>query len=98
VAGFHLIHVYGPGVKLTDIDITNALVSPRGTFPPLINDPDRRLYRGLDPRTLAATQDRVEVVGFNTKGRYLVICGVLPHFFDAATGEFIMFGYVDVDD
>jgi hypothetical protein len=24
------------------------------------------------------------------------MCGVLPHFFDAATGNFIMFGYVDV--
>lgn len=26
----------------------------------------------------------------------LVICGILPHFFDAATQQFIMFGYVRV--
>jgi hypothetical protein len=41
-------------------------------------------------------QDRVEVVRFSEPGRYLVICGVLPHFYDAATGQFIMFGYVRV--
>ncbi len=41
-------------------------------------------------------QDRVEVVRFPQAGRYLVICGVLPHFFDPATGEFIMYGYVRV--
>jgi hypothetical protein len=105
VAGFHVVIVYGPGKRLTDVDITNIVP---GSAPPIINDPDRRLYRGLDPRALPGfppapppafnNQDRVEVVGFNTAGRYLVICGVLPHFFDAATGEFIMFGYVDVHD
>jgi hypothetical protein len=41
-------------------------------------------------------QDRVEVVRFPRAGRYLVICGVLPHFFDPATGEFVMYGYVRV--
>jgi hypothetical protein len=35
------------------------------------------------------------VVRFPNPGRYLVICGVLPHFFDPAAG-FIMFGYVRV--
>ncbi len=68
------------------------------TFPPLINDPNERVYRGLDPRGMPTVQDRVEVVGFNTKGKYLVMCGVLPHFFDAATQDFVMFGYVDVKD
>jgi plastocyanin len=96
IGGFHNLLVYGPGTQPEDIDRTNLIVStPPPPFPPLINDPRNRLYRGLDPRT-QATQDRVEVVGFNTKGRYLVMCGVLPHFFDAATGNFIMFGYVDV--
>ena len=91
VAGFHLLLVYGPGTHPADIDKTNLVP---GSAPPLINDPNRRLYRGLDPRTQA--QDRVEVVGFNTPGRYLVICGVLPHFFDMATGTFVMFGFVEV--
>ena len=29
-------------------------------------------------------------------GPSLVICGVLPHFFDAAPPQFVMFGYVRV--
>jgi plastocyanin len=98
ISGFHLVLIYGPGVEPSDVDRTNLIVTP-GTpppFPPLINDPDERLYRGLDPRTLVPTQDRVEVVGFNTPGRYLVVCGVLPHFFDPATNSFVMFGYIDV--
>ena len=105
ISGFHLLLIYGPGTKPEDIDRTDLVP---GSVPPLINDPDHRLYRGLDPRALPGfppappplfnNQDRVEVVGFNTKGRYLVMCGVLPHFFDAATGDFIMFGYVDVRD
>jgi hypothetical protein len=41
---------------------------------------------------------RVEAVAFNEQGRYLVMCGVLPHFFDAASGDFVMFGYVEVND
>jgi len=97
ISGFHNLLVYGPGTQPADIDLTNLILStPPPPFPPLINDPHNRLYRGLDPRT-QPTQDRVEVVGFNSRGRFLVICGVLPHFFDAATGEFVMFGYVDVN-
>jgi plastocyanin len=98
MSGFHNLLIYGPGTKPEDIDRANLLLSPPMTFPPLINDPDERIYRGLDPRGMPTVQDRVEVVGFNTKGKYLVICGVLPHFFDAATQEFVMFGYVDVRD
>lgn len=95
ISGFHLVLIYR-GVKPEDIDRTNLLLSPPMTFPPLINDPANRLYRGLDPRAMATNQDRIEVVGFNTPGRYLVLCGVLPHFFDAATQEFVMFGYINV--
>jgi plastocyanin len=93
ISGFHNVQIYGPGVQPTDIDRTKVQVT--APFPPIIDDPDQRLYRGLDPRT-ETSQDRVEVVGFNTPGRYLVICGVLPHFFDPATNSFVMFGYVDV--
>jgi plastocyanin len=109
MSGFHNLLIYGPGTKPEDIDRTilapplpnpPAPAPPLPAFPPLIADPENRLYRGLDPRVLAlaGTQDRVEVVGFNTKGKYLVMCGVLPHFFDAATQDFVMFGYVDVKD
>jgi hypothetical protein len=79
----------------------------RPQLPPLITDPVARVYRGLDPAALSmpplpnttaplSIQDRIEVVNFPNPGRFLVICGVLPHFFDQATGEFIMFGYVRV--
>jgi hypothetical protein len=94
IAGFHQVIVYGPGVKPDDIN-TSMLTSTTGTpppgvmFPPLIDDPTGRVYRGLDPST--QPQDRVEVVHFPNRGLHLVICGVLPHF---ATDR--MFGWVRV--
>jgi hypothetical protein len=68
-----------------------------GNVPPLINDSNHRVYRGNDPRANPSVQDRVENVAFNDAGRFLVMCGVLPHFFDNASGEFVMFGFVDVN-
>ncbi len=97
ISGFHNLLIYGPNTEPTDIDRTNLIVSPPGTFPPLINDPMKRVYRGNDPRATPTVQDRVEAVAFLERGRYLVMCGVLPHFFDAATSTFVMFGYVDVN-
>ncbi len=97
ISGFHNLIVYGPDWQPSDIDRTKLIVSPPATFPPLVDDPNHRVYRGLDPRTNPANQDRVEVVAFEEKGRFLVICGVLPHFFDATLGDFAMFGYVDVN-
>ena len=90
IAGFHQVIVYGDGTQPSDINTgitvfpTNFPVNP----PPLIADPNRRVYRGPDPSLLPA--DRVEVVHFNEPGTYLVICGVLPHF-NAG-----MYGYVRV--
>ena len=95
ISGFHLVLIYRR-TRPQQIDRTNLLISPPMTFPPLINDPENRLYRGLDPRTMPANQDRIEVVGFNTRGRHLVICGVLPHFFDPDLQDFLMYGYIDV--
>jgi plastocyanin len=85
VAGLHNINVYDDGVKPKDINIT--LLVPESA-PPLIDDPNRRIYRGPDPRT--QPRDRVEVVHFEKPGTYLVICGVLPHFNEG------MYGYVKV--
>jgi plastocyanin len=89
ISGFHHVLVYDRRTRPTDIN-TNLLITPTGTgmFPPLINDPNNRIYRGLDPSLLP--QDRVEVVHFNEPGLYLVICGVLPHFQEG------MWGYVRV--
>jgi len=110
ISGFHHILVYGNGTKPSDINLTMLITPSQAPVPPLIDDPTNRIYRGLDPSVLPVLpaapatppvagqvmQDRVEVVRFPAPGRYLVICGVLPHFFDPATGEFIMYGYVRV--
>ena len=81
IAGFHLVLVYDNGIQKSDIDA--SLLIPG--FPPgMIDDPDGRIYRGLDPRIVS--QDRVEVVHFASPGTYLVICGVLPHFNDDMLG------------
>ena len=95
ISGFHNLLVYGPNIQPPDIDRTKLLLAPG--FPPLINDDRFRVYRGLDPRAMPGNQDRVEVVAFNEAGRFLVMCGVLPHFFEAPRNEFVMFGYVDVN-
>ena len=105
ISGFHLILIYGNGKKPKDVVITNLITPSQAPIPPLINDDIDRVYRGLDPSvfpvlpgltTDPTMQDRVEVVRFPNPGKYLVICGVLPHFFDEATQQFIMFGYVKV--
>ena len=57
-------------------------------FPPVVDDPVNRIYRGLSPFGLP--QDRVEAVNFAVPGRHLVVCTFLPHFNDR------MFGYVRV--
>jgi hypothetical protein len=89
VGGFHHILVYEPGTQTTDIDAT-LLVPPTGQPAPLlINDPTGRVYRGLDPSLFP--QDRVEVVTLANPGKYLVICGVQPHFVDDK-----MHGFVEV--
>jgi plastocyanin len=100
LAGFHQVVVYAPGTKPGDINTTLLLPIPGAPAAVgLINDPENRIYRGLDPRLLSPappaspnllSQDRSEVVGFATRGTYLVICAVNVHFADG------MFGWVRV--
>lgn len=103
IAGFHLVVVYGDGTRPDDIDITDTIPVAVPPGPPLINDSTNRVYRGIDPTVLPLLrgpaqgqnqpilQDRVEVVHFPEPGRYLVICGVLPHFLGN------MYGWVKVN-
>lgn len=103
IAGFHLVTVYGDGTQPEDIDITDTVPATVPPGPPMINDSTNRVYRGIDPTTLPllrgpaqgpsqpVLQDRVEVVQFSEPGRYLVICGVLPHFIGN------MYGWVKVN-
>ncbi len=87
IAGFHHVLVYDDGTQPGDIN-PNLLV-PGSSPPGLIDDPNNRIYRGLDPRLFP--QDRVEVVHFSKPGIYLVICGVRTHFVNDR-----MFGFVRV--
>jgi len=87
ISGLHQIGIYEPGTELTDID--PDLIAQPPTMPPTINDPDRRLYRGISPIGIA--QDRIEVVTFAEPGLYLVVCLVRPHFVNDK-----MHGYVKV--
>lgn len=100
LAGFHQVVVYAPGKDPGEVN--QSVLLPIPPAPPavgLIDDPAQRIYRGLDPRVLTpppptvpnvASQDRVEVVGFSTRGTYLVICAVNVHF------NMGMYGWVKV--
>jgi hypothetical protein len=81
--------IYDHGTQPGDID-TTIRITPDGPAPPaeLIADPNRRIYRGLDPTV--SDRERVEVVHFARPGTYLVICAIPRHFFDG------MFGFIKV--
>jgi hypothetical protein len=90
ISGLHQILVYGPSVLPDSINaqITRPSTgTPSGT--PLINDTANRVYAGLDPST--QPRERSEVVNFHAEGKYLVICGVQPHFVNDQ-----MYGWVRV--
>jgi plastocyanin len=90
IAGLHQIAVYDNGIQPSDI---NASLSAPDA-PNLIDDPNGRLYRGLNPIPLrtpisvgtpptiqhVVLRDRVEVLHFANSGTYLVICTVRSHF------------------
>lgn len=86
VAGVHQIAVYAPGTKIEDIDGTlqQAIPGAPPSFPPVVNDPVNRIYRGPFPSL--SVQDRVEVVQFSTPGEHLVVCVFLPHFNEGMHG------------
>lgn len=77
IAPFHKPALYEPGIEPGDIDLT--LLEGSGApfpFPPVINDPDGRIARGA----LNLGAPVVWSQTFEERGRYLVICEVLPHF------------------
>jgi len=86
ISGFHEPVIYDAGTQPGDIDDTLVVPGPPVA---LIDDPNNRIFRGLDPRT--QSQDRVESVRFREPGTYLVICAVHPHFVNDG-----MFGFVKV--
>src|SRR5687768_6808385 len=93
ISGLHVVAIYDDGTKPEDLLPLQTI--PLGApFPAVINNADRRIYRGINPVTSTAPPsyiaDRVEVVHFHEPGTYLVICAVVPHFNGG------MFGYVRV--
>jgi len=102
MSGFHMVTVYDPGTKLSDI-----VVPMSGTF---INDPTTTpptdvFYFGINPQggplnTPATTNpfngsNREEAVFFSEPGTYLVICNVRQHFLD---GMFALVKVVPSDE
>jgi hypothetical protein len=89
ISGLHNVVIYDHGTRPSDINtaLTIPMQGPPGL--PLIDDPNKRIYRGPDPSILP-TLDRVEGVTLGEPGIYLVICGFLFHFQDN------MFGYIKV--
>lgn len=87
ISGFHQPAIYQPGTEPQDIDTTKVVT---GSTPPgLIDDPNGRVFRGVDPRSVP--QDRIENVTLSEPGKYLVICAVVPHFVNDN-----MHGYITV--
>ena len=58
IAGFHHILVYGNGTQPDDIDATLTVPTTNQPGPPLINDPENRVYRGLDPTSAGPGRGR----------------------------------------
>jgi hypothetical protein len=89
ISGLHQVLIYDDGTQPGDINFASQIPSTNPPFPPtLIDDPNRRIYRGLDPTV--APQERVEVVHLTNPGIYFVMCGVPRHFLDG------MFGFIKV--
>jgi len=101
-ANRELADVQAGAAPSTDLPPT-APLPPLPALPPLVNLATDRVYRGLDPRILFymlpgpngtvipnLNLDRVEAVNFFEPGRYLVVCGVRPHFDEG------MHGFVNV--
>jgi hypothetical protein len=96
ISGLHNPTVYDDGTRPADINTASPLPGAAGG---IINDPNNRIYRGVDPNATESpllslpSRDRVEVVLFPKPGQYLVICGVFNHFVNDR-----MFGFVKVEE
>jgi len=52
IGGFHHILIYDDGTKPSDINVAALIPTTVQPGPPLINDPVKRIYRGLDPSVM----------------------------------------------
>jgi hypothetical protein len=79
ISSNHVVAIYDDGTRPEDID-PNLLVPGITTAGGVIDDPDKRIYRGANETAPTGARDRVEVVHFSKPGTYLVICAVRNHF------------------
>jgi plastocyanin len=88
--GIHQISIFPPGKDPDDVDVTSPAQHPCGaSLPPVIVDGDEIAINGLNP---SGCGPRTYTHQFDTPGKYLVICSVLPHF------QIKMYGWVTVRD
>jgi hypothetical protein len=90
ISGNHVVAIYDDGTKPEEIN-PNLLVSGITTAGGVIDDPNKRIYRGVNETAQTGARDRVEVVHFAKPGTYLVICAIRSHFVDDG-----MYGFVVV--
>ena len=88
ISGNHVVAIYDDGTRPEEIN-TNLLVPGITTAGGVIDDPNKRIYRGVNETAATGARDRVEVVHFAKPGTYLVICAVRNHFVEDR-----MFGFV----
>jgi hypothetical protein len=90
ISGNHVLTVYDDGTQPGDIN-TSLLVPGITTAGGVINDSNKRIYRGVNETGPTGARDRVEVVHFAKPGTYLVICSLFNHFVNDG-----MYGFVVV--
>ena len=88
ISGNHVVAIYDDGTRPEEID-TNLLVPGITLGGGIIDDPNRRVYRGVNETAPTGARDRVEVVHFAKPGTYLVICAIRAHFVNDG-----MYGFV----
>ena len=56
IAGFHVVAVYDDGTQPTDINTGITVLPANAPAPPIIDDPNNRIYRGIDATVLPFLQ------------------------------------------
>ena len=56
IAGFHVVAVYDDGTQPIDINRSITVLPANAPAPPIIDDPNNRIYRGIDPSILPFLQ------------------------------------------
>ena len=88
ISGNHVVAIYDDGTRPEEIN-TNLLVPGITIGGGIIDDPNNRIYRGVNETAATGARDRVEVVHFAKPGTYLVICAIRAHFVNDG-----MYGFV----